>query len=134
MTGLDEARDRELPGDGADAGGSTLTQALDALARRDLILVAMDGDRRQLLAGVHEAVAGIVAAHPGARLEEKPAAVVLHHRNAARDVSEAATRQAIEGPGAWPGVHVLRGKEVVELAVTDASKGRALEQMRARLG
>jgi trehalose-phosphatase len=31
-------------------------------------------------------------------------------------------------------VHVLRGKEVVELAVTDVTKGRALRRLRTDLG
>jgi trehalose-phosphatase len=94
----------------------------------------LDADERQLLARVRAAVCDVVAAYPGTWLEDKPAAVVLHTRTADREQAAAATDEAIDGPGNWPGVHVLRGKEVVELAVTDASKGRALRQLRAELG
>jgi trehalose-phosphatase len=94
----------------------------------------LDDDELQLLAHVRDAVADIVAAYPGAWLEEKPAAVVLHTRKADREGAISATGDALQGPGRWPGVHVLRGKEVVELAVTDVTKGRALRRLRADLG
>jgi trehalose-phosphatase len=94
----------------------------------------LDDDELQLLAHVHDAIADIVEAYPGAWLEEKPAAVVLHTRKADREGAIAATSDALQGPGRWPGVHVLRGKEVVELAVTDATKGRALRRLRTDLG
>ena len=100
-------------------------------ARADELL---DADELQVLREVRDAVADLVATHPGTSLEEKPAAVVLHTRRAGREVAIAATGDALQGPGAWPGVHVLRGKEVVELAVTDVTKGRALRRLRAALG
>jgi len=59
---------------------------------------------------------------------------VLHTRRADREAAIGATSDALEGAGRWPGVHVLRGKEVVELAVTDVTKGRALRRLRADLG
>src|SRR3954465_12065043 len=91
----------------------------------------LDDDELQLLAHVRDAVADIVAAHPDTWLEEKPAAGVLHTRRADREAAIGATSDALEGAGRWPGVHVLRGKEVVELAVTDVTKGRALRRLRA---
>ena len=91
-------------------------------------------EERQLLARVQAAMAGIVAEHPGTVLEEKPAAVVLHTRRAGREAAIGATGDALQGPGRWPGVHVLRGKEVVELAVSDVTKGRALRRLRTDLG
>jgi trehalose-phosphatase len=94
----------------------------------------LDDDELQLLAYVRDAVADIVDAYPGTALEEKPASVVLHTRQADREAAIAATSDVLQGPGHWPGVHVLRGKEVVELAVTDATKGRALRRLRADLG
>jgi trehalose-phosphatase len=94
----------------------------------------LDDDELALLARLHDAVVGLVKAHPGTQLEEKPTAVVLHTRTADRDQARAATREALEGPARWPGVHVMRGKEVVELAVTDMTKGRALQRLRADLG
>jgi trehalose-phosphatase len=94
----------------------------------------LDDGEAQLLAHVRDAVADIVDAYPGTTLEEKPAAVVLHTRRADREAAIAATSDALQGPGSWPDVHVLRGKEVVELAVTDVTKGRALRRLRSDLG
>lgn len=68
-----------------------------------------------------------------ARVERKPASAVLHTRTAgpddARRLTEAATSLGREA-----GVDVLTGKDVVELAVLDVSKGEALRALRARLG
>jgi trehalose-phosphatase len=94
----------------------------------------LDDGEAQLLAYVRDAVADIVDLHPGTTLEEKPAAVVLHTRRADREAAIAATSDVLQGPGSWPDVHVLRGKEVVELAVTDVTKGRALRRLRSDLG
>jgi trehalose-phosphatase len=89
---------------------------------------------KELLARLHDALAGIVGEHPGTALEEKPAAVVLHTRGADRATALAATGAALLGPARWDGVHTLAGKEVVELAVTDVTKGGALRRLRAGLG
>jgi trehalose-phosphatase len=94
----------------------------------------LDDGEAQLLAYVRDAVADIVETHPGTVLEEKPASVVLHTRRADRETAIGATSDVLQGPGSWPDVHVLRGKEVVELAVTDVTKGRALRRLRADLG
>jgi trehalose-phosphatase len=94
----------------------------------------LDDNEAQLLAYVRDAVADIVEDYPGTTLEEKPVAVVLHTRGADREAAIGATSDALQGPGSWPDVHVLRGKEVVELAVTDVTKGRALRRLRADLG
>jgi trehalose-phosphatase len=94
----------------------------------------LDDDELRRLARVRDAVADIVATHDGTSLEEKPAAVVLHTRRAGREQAMGATSDALQGPGRWTGVHALTGKEVVELAVTDVTKGRALRRLRADLG
>lgn len=94
----------------------------------------LDADARELLTRVRIALTDIVANHGGTRLEDKPAAVVLHTRGADREQAAAASHEAAAGPGHWRGVHLMRGKEVVELAVTDATKGRALQRLRDELG
>jgi trehalose-phosphatase len=99
-----------------DGGGLLSPEQADLLARADAALVAITGR------------------HPGTRLERKPTGVVLHTRVAARDVAAAATAEALAGPATWPGVHVTHGKEVVELAVTGATKGSILAALRQRLG
>jgi trehalose 6-phosphate synthase/phosphatase len=72
--------------------------------------------------------------YPGAYVETKPTSVVLHTRKASRAHAEIATQQALSGPGAHGDVHVTLGKEVVELAVVDVTKGVALNLLRDRLG
>jgi trehalose 6-phosphate phosphatase len=94
----------------------------------------LDDDEQRLLTRVRDAVDEIVAAHPGTSLEEKPAGVVLHTRRAGRAAALGATADGLQGPGRWPGVHALPGKEMVELAVTDVTKGRALHRLRTELG
>jgi trehalose 6-phosphate phosphatase len=66
----------------------------------------------------------------GLDVETKPAGAVLHIRRAPADIGQVATEQVLAGPGAWDGVHVTLGKAVVELAVTETSKGVALQQLR----
>lgn len=74
-----------------------------------------------------EAVAGSTA-----RVEHKPASVVLHTRTATRDDAERLTSFALSLGG--EGVDAMQGKEVVELAVLHVSKGDALATLRAELG
>jgi len=78
-------------------------------------------------------VTAVVEAHPGTEVEHKPAGVVLHTRRAPRDAAAASARAVLDGPARWDGVKALEGKEVVELSVVDADKGRALVALRDRL-
>jgi trehalose 6-phosphate phosphatase len=64
--------------------------------------------------------------YPDVRLEHKPSAVVLHTRGVEPSMAEAATAAAREVGERHPGVHVMPGKDVVELTVTEASKGSAV--------
>ncbi|GAB4081105.1 trehalose-phosphatase [Modestobacter muralis] len=88
--------------------------------------------RRDALA---DALAPLVAAVPGARLEVKPASAAVHVRTvpdryaAARLLADAAA-----GPGSHPSLTAKPGKDVLELAVTDADKGSALVRLRDELG
>jgi trehalose 6-phosphate phosphatase len=97
-------------------------------------VIALDDAARATLAAVLDDLAAIVDAHPGTELETKPAGGVLHTRKAERGVAAAATGAVLAGPAARPGVHVLHGKEVVELSVLDTDKGRALAALRSQLG
>ena len=63
------------------------------------------------------------------RLERKAAAVVLHTRDVDRSAAAAATAAAIEVGRRHPGVHVMPGKEVVELSVSAADKGSAVTHL-----
>ena len=88
--------------------------------------------RRDALAA---ALAPLVEAVPGARLEVKPASVAVHVRPVAdRDAAARLLADAAAGPGADPSLTAKPGKDVLELAVTDADKGSALVRLRDELG
>jgi trehalose 6-phosphate phosphatase len=91
----------------------------------------LDDAARTRLAAVTALLADVVAAHPGAHLEHKPASVVLHTRLIDDERSAAeATRDALALLRGRAGVHVTPGKEVVEAAVVEAGKGAALQRLR----
>jgi trehalose-phosphatase len=98
------------------------------------VVPGMDEQARTLLTRVTGALDGISARHPGTFVERKPAGAVLHTRQAPRSAARRATEEALSGPSTWPGVHLTRGKEVVDLSVVDATKGAALTALRARVG
>ncbi|ROP43367.1 trehalose-phosphatase [Pseudokineococcus lusitanus] len=100
----------------------------------DAATAPLEEHERALLADVTAAVRRVVETHPGTDLEPKPAGAVLHTRNADVATASAAARAVVDGPGRLPGVHALRGKDVVELAVLDVDKGRSVQMLRERLG
>jgi trehalose 6-phosphate phosphatase len=75
----------------------------------------------------------LVAATPGARLEVKPASVAVHVRQVA-DRSAAAELLAEVERRVDSSLTLKPGKEVLEVAVTDADKGAALLRLRDELG
>jgi trehalose 6-phosphate phosphatase len=88
--------------------------------------------RRDALAA---ALAPLVDAVPGARLEVKPASAAVHVRTVAdRGAAQQLLDDAAAGPGAAPELTAKPGKDVLELAVTDADKGSALRRLRDELG
>lgn len=95
-------------------------------AERDGPLAGELAHRRDALA---ERLAAPVAAVPGARLEVKPASVAVHVRQVA-DRDRAAALLARTRELADSSLTMKPGKEVLELAVTDADKGSALLALR----
>lgn len=88
--------------------------------------------RRDQLAA---ALAPLVEAVPGARLEHKPAGAAVHVRTVAdRAAADQLLADVAAGPGADPALTAKPGKDVLELAVTDADKGSALLRLREELG
>jgi len=85
--------------------------------------------RRDALA---EQLRPLVAGVPGARLEIKPAAVAVHVRQVP---DRAAADDLLERVDAAvdPSLTKKPGKEVLELAVTDADKGSALRRLRTEI-
>ena len=99
------------------------------LAREDH---ALDGEaaslHAELSAALDEAVAGT-----SARVEHKPTTVVLHTRQASTADTKRLVAQALR-LGDREGVDTMRGKDVVELSVSEATKGRALADLRSQVG
>lgn len=94
----------------------------------------LDEDQQTLLAEVRGILAEIAGEAPGTMLEDKPAGVVLHTRQAADDVAEdavAAARSLLEDR---KGVFLKNGKLVLETSVVHASKGEAVAFLRQAAG
>ncbi len=71
----------------------------------------------------------ITAEYRGVRLEPKPTGIAVHLRGMDPAEAAAVTQQIEENPASWPGVHLLRGKMVLELTVVTTNKGRALKAL-----
>lgn len=87
-------------------------------------------DQQALLERIIADFRAIAAQFPGTSVETKPASTTLHVRNATPDDASAAMVLAETGPAGWHGVHVTKGKAVIELAVIETSKGLALDRLR----
>ena len=86
----------------------------------------LDAETTALLRVLSNELGAIRSRYPAVRLEHKPTAVVLHTRGVDPSVARAATTAALEVGESHVGVHVMPGKNVVELTVLEASKGTAL--------
>lgn len=95
----------------------------------DAAALSMDDERREQLAHITRALEEIARKHPGAEVETKPTASVLHTRNARGRGTINATEAALEFARSVPFATVTPGKEVVEFSVVDASKGDAVEAL-----
>ena len=73
-------------------------------------------------------------AGPGAWVEAKPTAVVVHVREADPVTAQPALATLVTAAGAVPGAHVKGGHRIVELAVRAASKAAAITDMRSEVG
>jgi len=76
----------------------------------------------------------LAAPVPGCRVEDKPAGVAYHYRSAEPAAGLAAVRAFAEALADMPDVSLRSGKAVLEASVRWASKGRALQRLRAELG
>ncbi len=90
--------------------------------------------QRHLKDELSAAVRQVVDGEPGVRLENKPAAIVVHVRGADPAVAERVLDAVRTGPAQLPGVASTEGKAVLEMAVVQVSKGSAIDTLRGRLG
>ncbi|ANJ28807.1 hypothetical protein ATC03_08025 [Agromyces aureus] len=87
------------------------------------------------LAQLTRVVEEVVAAHPGARVEHKPAGLALHTRGLASTAATAAQLDARERVAAQlDGITVRSGKSVLEFSVRSTDKGESFTRMRQHAG
>jgi trehalose 6-phosphate phosphatase len=96
--------------------------------------LSLDDDQKALLAEVRSILAEIVAEAPGTMLEDKPAGVVLHTRQAEDDVAQDAVSAARSLLQDRKGVFLKDGKRVLETSVVNASKGEGVTFLRQVTG
>ncbi|TDQ04653.1 trehalose-phosphatase [Labedaea rhizosphaerae] len=95
---------------------------------------ALDSAARDLHRRLEAELDGLTDGKPGVQLEVKPASIAVHVRRAEPDVAQQVLDAVREGPCTWDGVQVTEGKAVVELAVVQTDKGRALDTLRHQVG
>ena len=91
-------------------------------------------ERRELRARIRDELTDICSRGSGLLLEEKPASIAFHYRNAAEEVAQTALDAVLAGPAALPGVQTRHGKKVVELLLVPTDKGLALKKIRRNVG
>jgi len=95
---------------------------------------AVDEGDRQRVETLRAALAPLVDAVDGAWIEDKPAGFAVHTRVVAQDAAVELQRDVRERASAVdPGLTVRDGKNVIEFAVRDATKGDGLRILRERL-
>lgn len=100
----------------------------------DGFLAPMTDADRDRLTGVVASLTELADRFPGSFVEVKEASAALHYRTVTDpDLREQARRAVLDGPGASDDVHVTAGKNVVEIAVVDTSKGTALQLLAERI-
>lgn len=96
---------------------------------------ALDDGQRAHLAALTKELDELCAGLPeGVYLEHKPTAVVLHTRRMEDGPAAKAEQAALEVATRHTGLHVLHGKQVVEMSVLQADKGTALVALRDTVG
>lgn len=94
----------------------------------------LDRAQRERLERLGAELRELVASEQGVALEEKPAGVAVHVRNAPPEVGVRVLDAVRAGPAARAGIAATPGKAVLDLSVVQMSKGAALDVLRERLG
>ncbi|WP_406832402.1 trehalose-phosphatase [Pedococcus sp. KACC 23699] len=122
LTGLEGSAVTRIGSHGGESSAADGELALDDSQRSHL--QALTAELEELCAGLPE----------GAYLEHKPTAVVLHTRRMDQAPADEAEEAALELAARHTGLHVLHGKQVVEMSVVQADKGSALIALRDAVG
>jgi trehalose 6-phosphate phosphatase len=92
----------------------------------------LDEEQRARLDALVAELRALVDGQPGVTLEDKPAGVAVHVRNAPPEVGARVMDAVRTGPAARPGIESTPGKSVIDLSVMETSKGSALDVLRER--
>ncbi|HEY0815793.1 MAG TPA: trehalose-phosphatase [Pseudonocardia sp.] len=92
--------------------------------------VPLDDEQRARLGSLTAEIDALVDGTPGVKVERKPAGMAVHVRGAAPEVGARILDAVRTGPAAAKGIVTTPGKDVLDLAVTDMSKGVALDRLR----
>ena len=96
---------------------------------------SLDAEDVKHVSALRHAFAGFAEAHPGARIEQKPAGFAVHTRGLDEDSSfaaEDAARRIVAD--VYPEATVRDGKDVLEFSVLSATKGDAILHLRDYTG
>lgn len=97
-------------------------------------VAALPPEALGLLERLKKELGRIIERTPGCMVEEKPAGLAFHYRNADEDAARKAVEEIVENLATLAGVHIRHGKKVLELSVVETNKGKALDRLRQRLG
>lgn len=111
--------------------GSEFDPDLAASLGRGEFLTPAQRDRRAALIAD---LAPLVDDVGGARLEIKPAGAAVHVRGLDPSAGRALLDRVRTGPATRDGIDATEGKDVVDLAVLETTKGSAVDALRAHLG
>ena len=95
---------------------------------------AWDDAAAARLRSVVDALERVSAHHPGTRVEHKAAGAALHTRGLDDAVATPAIAAAEDAARQLPGVHVIAGKNVLEIGVLETDKGAALRALADHAG
>ncbi|WP_224387261.1 trehalose-phosphatase [Pseudonocardia sp. ICBG1293] len=109
--------------------GAEYDDELAALLGRGGLLTPEQEHRR---AALLDGLRALVEQTPGARLETKPAGGAVHVRGM-DPAAGAALLERVDAEWAGDGVDAVAGKDVLDLAVVETTKGSAVEALRAAL-
>ncbi|MHA7986265.1 trehalose-phosphatase [Rathayibacter sp. CAU 1779] len=97
--------------------------------------VGLTDEERSRLDALAAELERIVAGTPGSKVEHKPVGLGLHTRGLPADAARAAAADARAAADAVGGGFLERaGKDILEFAVRDATKGDGIERLREHVG
>ncbi|WP_258067165.1 trehalose-phosphatase [Arthrobacter sp. GMC3] len=90
--------------------------------------------QKRVLGKAQSVINEAVAQHPGTTVENKPAGVVLHYRQATPEAGQSAVAQVRKALEQETGLFISDGKMVLEISAVNANKGQSLQLLRKATG